>query len=173
VSVLQIRGPSDSQAHQVQVWRPPGPDSAVIPVLYYLPGDQGPARDPFAGGLARTLNQRLRAGYPPFVVASVDGNGDRLTGAAIPAVEGTHMRDAAHRAIAGFSMGGYGVMTIAMQNRGVFGLVVRPDADDQADAVTALRQAFTFLTDGWRQAAADDAADSDSGFWNAVAGRPR
>ena len=34
------------------------------------------------------------------------------------------MRDAAHRAIAGFSMGGYGAMNIAMQNPGVFGQVV-------------------------------------------------
>jgi S-formylglutathione hydrolase FrmB len=143
VSVLQIRGPSDQQAHQVWVWRPPGPDSATIPVLYFLPGDPGSAWDPFANGLARTLNQRLRQGYPPFVFASVGGNGERhqdtewanssdgrdlvmnrLTDAAIPAVEGTHMRDAAHRAIAGFSMGGYGAMNIAMQNPGVFGQVV-------------------------------------------------
>lgn len=49
---------------------------------------------------------------------------DRVVDAAIPAVEGTHMRDAAHRAIAGFSMGGYGAMNIAMQNPGVFGQVV-------------------------------------------------
>ena len=49
---------------------------------------------------------------------------DRVTDAAIPAVEGTHVRDAAHRAIAGFSMGGYGAMNIAMQNPGVFGQVV-------------------------------------------------
>jgi S-formylglutathione hydrolase FrmB len=78
-----------------------------------------------------------------------------------PSVEGTHMRDAAHRAIAGLWVGGYGVMNIATQNRGVFG---------QAVSMTTLRQAFTFLTAGWRQAAADDAADS--GFWNAVAGNP-
>jgi hypothetical protein len=168
VSVLPIRGAPGQQAHQVRVWRPPGPDSAAIPVLYFLPGDPGSARDPFAGGLARALNQRLRAGYPPFVFASVDRNGERLTDAAIPAVEGTHMRDAAHRAIAWFSAGGYGAMNIARQNRGAFGQVVQPGADDRADAVTALRQAFTSLTDGWRQAAADDAADS--GFWNAVGG---
>ena len=171
VSVLEIRGPSGQQAHQVRVWRPPGPDSAAIPVLYFLPGDPGSAGDPFAGGLARTLNQRLQAGYPPFVVASVDGKGERLADAAIPAVEGTHMRDAAHRASAGFSTGGYGAVNIAMQNRGGFGQVVRPGADDRADAMTALRQAFTSLTDGWRQAAADGAADP--GFWNAVGSGPR
>jgi S-formylglutathione hydrolase FrmB len=45
----------------------------------------------------------------------------RLVDSAIPAVEGSHMRDAAHRAIAGFSMGGYGAMNIAMQNPGLFG----------------------------------------------------
>jgi S-formylglutathione hydrolase FrmB len=49
---------------------------------------------------------------------------DRVVDAAIPAVEGRHMRNAAHRAIAGFSMGGYGAMNIAMQNPGVFGQVV-------------------------------------------------
>jgi S-formylglutathione hydrolase FrmB len=108
VSVLEIRGPSGQQAHQVRVWRPPGPDSAAIPVLYFLHGDPGSAGEPFAGGLARTLNQRLQAGYPPFVVAGLDGNGEPLADAAIPAVEGTHVRDAAHRAIAGFSTGGHG-----------------------------------------------------------------
>jgi enterochelin esterase-like enzyme len=248
VSVLQIRGPSDQRAHPVRVWRPPGPDSAAIPVLYFLHGDPGSARDPFAAGLARELNQRLRDGYPPFVFASVDGNGerhedsewanardgsdlvrDRVTDAAIPAVEGTHMRDAAHRAIAGFSMGGYGAVNIAMQDPGVFGQVVsiagyfvvndlsgmfggaaaviarntpsahpcqargmrvlldedaseadplirgqaprmggllrscgvpvtvqvQPGTHDWAYAMTALRQAFAFLTGNWRQAAAD------------------
>jgi S-formylglutathione hydrolase FrmB len=248
VSVLQIRGPSDTRAHPVWVWRPPGPDSATIPVLYFLHGDPGSARDPFTAGLAEALNRRLQEGYPPFVVASVDGNGerhqdsewansrdgsdlvmDRVTGAAIPAVEGTHMRDAAHRAIAGFSMGGYGAMNIAMHNPGVFGQVasiagyfvvndrsglfggsaavitantpsahpcqargmrvlldedaseadplirgqatrmgallrscggpvtvqVQPGTHGWAYAMTALRQAFTFLTGNWRQAAAD------------------
>jgi S-formylglutathione hydrolase FrmB len=143
VSVLQIRGPSDKQPHPVWVWRPPGPDSATIPVLYFLHGYPGHAQSPFADGLAGTLNKLLQEGYPPFVFASIDGNGerhsdtewansyngnelvmDRVVDAAIPAVEGTHMRDAAHRAIAGFSMGGYGAMNIAMQNPGVFGQVV-------------------------------------------------
>ena len=250
VSVLQIRGPSDSRSHPVWVWRPPGPDSATIPVLYFLHGYPGTAGDPFASGLAQTLNKLLQEGYPPFVVASVDGNGehhsdtewansddgsdlvmDRVVDAAIPAVEGTHMRDAAHRAIAGFSMGGYGAMNIAMQNPGVFGQVVsiagyfvvndlsdmfgdvpaiiarntpsahpcrarglqvllaedasephslirgqaarmggllrscgvpastviQPGRHDWAYAMSALRYSFTFLTNNWRQAAADHA----------------
>jgi len=143
VSVLQVRGPSDSRSHPVWVWRPPGADSATIPVVYFLHGDPGQASDPFTAGLAKVLNTRLQEGYPPFVFASVDGNGeshsdtewanaadgsdlvmDRLLDAAIPAVEGSHMRNAAHRAIAGFSMGGYGAMNIAMQHPGVFGQVV-------------------------------------------------
>jgi S-formylglutathione hydrolase FrmB len=143
VSVLEIRGPSDRQPHPVWVWRPPGQDSATIPVLYFLHGYPGTAQDPFAHGLAQVLNKLLQEGYPPFVFASVDGNGEqhsdtewansyngseqvlnRVVDAAIPAVEGTHMRDAAHRAIAGFSMGGYGAMNIAMQDPGAFGQVV-------------------------------------------------
>jgi enterochelin esterase-like enzyme len=256
VNVLQIRGPSDQQPHPVWVWRPPGQDSAAIPVLYFLHGYPGTARDPFDNGLALTLNKLLQEGYPPFVFASVDGNGerhpdtewansndggdlvmDRMVEGAIPAVEGTHMRDAAHRAIVGFSMGGYGAMNIAMQNPGVFGQVVsiagyfvvndlsdmfgdvaavvakntpsahpwqarglqvlldedasdpnplirgqaawmggllrkygvpatvhvQPGTHDWTYAMSALRYSFGFLTDNWRQAAADEAEDSGSG----------
>jgi dienelactone hydrolase len=140
VHVLDVRGPTDMFAHPVWVWRPPGPDSATIPVVYYLHGYPGSASDPFSAGVADVLNRLLQEGYPPFVFASVDGNGERhsdtewanswngdeqvmnrVVDAAIPAVEGTHMRPPSLRAIAGFSMGGYGAMNIAMQNPGVFG----------------------------------------------------
>jgi enterochelin esterase-like enzyme len=140
VSVLQVRGPTDMFPHPVWVWRPPGPDSATIPVVYYLHGYPGGASDPFSAGVAGTLDHLLEEGYPPFVFASVDGNGerhsdtewanswngneqvmDRVVDAAIPAVEGTHMRPASLRAIVGFSMGGYGAMNVAMQNPRVFG----------------------------------------------------
>ena len=56
VSVLQIRGPSDQRSHPVRVWRPPGPDSATIPVLYFLHGYPGSAGDPFTAGLHTTTN---------------------------------------------------------------------------------------------------------------------
>jgi S-formylglutathione hydrolase FrmB len=146
VSVLRVRGPSDTQWHQVWVWRPPGPDSASIPVVYLLHGYPGTAADPFNSGLAAILDARLRLGYEPFVVASPDGNGEhhsdtewansangndqvmsRVVDAVIPAVEGSHRRPRALRVIAGFSMGGYGAMNIGMQNRGIFGSVVSID----------------------------------------------
>ena len=143
VQHLQVRGPSDHQEHDVWVWRPPGADSATIPVLYVLHGLPGAASDPFQHGLAKILDDRLRAGYAPFVVASPDGNGEhypdtewtdsadgsdqvegRLLDVVIPGVEGSHVRDEAHRAIAGFSMGGYGAMNLALRHPSLFGQVV-------------------------------------------------
>jgi S-formylglutathione hydrolase FrmB len=143
VSVLWVRGPSDTRDFPVWVWRPPEPDSATIPVIYFLHGYPGEARDCFRAGMASLLDQRLRDGYPPVVVACPDGNGEqhsdtewansfdgsdmvmsRVVSSDVAAVEGTHRRPAALRAIAGFSMGGYGAINIAMQNPGVFGSVV-------------------------------------------------
>ena len=143
VSVLWVRGPSDTRDFPVRVWRPPGPDSATIPVIYFLHGYPGKARDCFGAGMTSLLDQRLRDGYPPVVVACPDGNGERhsdtewadsangsdmvmsrMVATDVAAVEGTHRRPAALRVIAGFSMGGYGAMNIAMQNPDVFGSVV-------------------------------------------------
>lgn len=143
VSVLWARGPADPRTYPVWVWRPPGPDSASIPIVYFLHGYPGQAGNCNAAGMPALLNERLRDGYQPFVVACPDGNGSRhkdtewanavdgtdqvmsrVVGADIAAVEGTHRRPPALRVLAGFSMGGYGAMNIAMQNPGVFGSVV-------------------------------------------------
>jgi S-formylglutathione hydrolase FrmB len=143
LTVAEVRGPSDRRNHPVWIWRPPGSDSTTIPVLYFLHGYPGKAGDCFSHGLLTVLDRRLQEGYPPFVVACPDGNGERyadtewansvdgteqvenrILDAVIPAVEGSHRRDAAHRAIAGFSMGGYGAMNIALQHPGTFGQVV-------------------------------------------------
>jgi S-formylglutathione hydrolase FrmB len=143
VQHLRVRGPADSQWYSVWVWRPPGSDSALIPVLYFLHGNPGGPSDAFRYGLAEILDERLEQGYPPFVVACPDGNGDhhwdtewadaadgsdmvesRLLDAVIPVVEGTKRRDASRRAIAGFSMGGYGAMNIALRHPAMFGQVV-------------------------------------------------
>jgi len=146
VTVFQVRGPSDKTPHPVWVWRPPGPDSASIPVMYLLHGYPGNGSQAFDSGLADILNQRLRQGYEPFVVACPDGNGEhhsdtewansydgtdrvmsRVVGPDVAAVEGPHRRARANRVIAGFSMGGYGAMNIAMQNPGMFGQVLSID----------------------------------------------
>lgn len=146
VQVINVRGPSDSNRHPIWIWRPPGHDSSLIPVVYLLHGYPGTAGQAFSSGLALLLNQRLREGYQPFVVACPDGNGEhhadtewanswdsndevmsRVVDTVVPAVEGASPRDAAHRVIAGFSMGGFGAMNIAMQNPGVFGQVVSID----------------------------------------------
>jgi S-formylglutathione hydrolase FrmB len=146
VSVLQVRGPSDAVDHPVWVWRPPGADSADIPVVYLLHGYPGTAADAFNSGLAVLLDERLREGYEPFVVACPDGNGEhhsdtewadswngndqvmsRVLESVIPAVEGSYPRPAALRVLAGFSMGGYGAMNTVMQHREVFGSVVSID----------------------------------------------
>jgi len=143
VQRLAVRGPADSAWHAVWVWRPPGPDSALIPVLYFLHGNPGEPQDAFRHGLAAILDERLEEGYRPFVVACPDGNGEhrwdsewadsadgsdlvesRLLDAVIPAVEGTHRRAAARRAIAGFSMGGYGAMNVALRHPRLFGQIV-------------------------------------------------
>ncbi len=143
VSVLWVRGPSDTRPFPVWVWRPPGPDSSSIPVIYFLHGYPGAASNCSSAGMAALLNRRLEEGYPPVVVACPDGNGEhhadtewansyngtdlvmsRVVVSDIAAVEGAHRRPAALRVIAGFSMGGYGAMNIAMQNPGVFGSVV-------------------------------------------------
>jgi S-formylglutathione hydrolase FrmB len=143
ISQLSVRGPADRAPHTVWVWRPPGPDSARIPVLYFLHGNPGGARDAFRHGLAAILDHRLLDGYPPFVVACPDGNGEhhsdtewansadgtdmvesRLLDAVIPAVEGADERSEARRAIVGFSMGGYGAMNIALRHPGEFGQIV-------------------------------------------------
>ncbi|HKB32074.1 MAG TPA: alpha/beta hydrolase-fold protein [Streptosporangiaceae bacterium] len=143
VQRLSVRGPADSSWHSVWVWRPPGPDSARIPVLYFLHGNPGDAHNAFGHGLAAVLDVRLEEGYPPFIVACPDGNGEhrwdtewadsadgsdmvesRLLDAVIPVVEGRHRRGAPRRAIAGFSMGGYGAMNIALRHPKLFGQIV-------------------------------------------------
>jgi S-formylglutathione hydrolase FrmB len=126
----------------VWVYRPDVPDSSSLPVVYFLHGLPGTAADVFNAGLAKTLDQEFAAGAKPFIVASPDGNGSNhddtewanatdgtdqiesfLVDVVIPAVEGDHPRDQAHRAIAGFSLGGYGAMNLALRNRDLFGQV--------------------------------------------------
>ncbi|MDN3355261.1 alpha/beta hydrolase-fold protein [Actinomadura sp. DC4] len=141
---IQVTDPADHKAHGVYVWRPDVPETRALPVLYFL---HGVPSDPESvvnyEGLAKRVAAYVAHGGTPFVLAVPDGNGshhddtewanaadgsdrieDRLLDEVIPAVEGTHRRDAAHRAIGGFSMGGYGSMNLALRHPAVFGTVV-------------------------------------------------
>jgi S-formylglutathione hydrolase FrmB len=144
VDVLHVERAEDpSGSHDVWVYRPAGvPDSADLPVAYFLHGGPGSGKDVFDAGVATLLDDFVAKGGAPFVLASPDGSGvdhpdpdwaddrtggDRIetwvTNDVIAAVEGERPRDRDHRAIAGFSMGGYGAMNLALRHPDLYGQV--------------------------------------------------
>jgi enterochelin esterase-like enzyme len=144
LSVLHLRSPDLSgPERKVWVYRPDVPDAETLPVLYVLHGQPGKPEEIFTKKICAYLDAQIESGAPPFVVAAPDGNGtehpdtewadskdgkDRLesflTEVVIPAVEGSHPRDQDHRAIAGFSMGGYGAANLALRHPDLFGQLV-------------------------------------------------
>jgi S-formylglutathione hydrolase FrmB len=141
--VLHVAVPGTKATREVVVYRPAVPDSANLPVLYFLHGSSGSATDPFDAGLPQVIARLIRAGYPPFVLASPGGIGvshrdtewanavdgtDQfetfVTRSVIDAVEGRSRRDRNRRAIAGFSMGGYGAVNLALRHPDLYGQVV-------------------------------------------------
>ncbi|TMC21532.1 MAG: hypothetical protein E6J34_09350 [Chloroflexi bacterium] len=117
------------------------------PVLYLLHGSPGGIRDWFTGGKAdESANTLINTGQiPELIIVSPDGNGrpgatsewgnsfdqQQLmeTYLAIDLVKyvDEHYRtipDAAHRAIGGLSMGGFGAANIAIHHPDVFGTVI-------------------------------------------------
>ncbi|MCO6007802.1 alpha/beta hydrolase-fold protein [Actinoallomurus purpureus] len=143
LSQIKVTDPTDHKTYGVYVWRPDVPETRTLPVLYFL---HGVPSDPKTliddEGLAKQVSAYVAKGGTPFVLAVPDGNGshhddtewanaadgsdrveDRVLDEVIPAVEGGHRRDAAHRAIGGFSMGGYGSMNLALRHPDVFGSV--------------------------------------------------
>ena len=146
VEVLRLRSPDSSQTvREVWIYRPGGiPDDGRLPVLYVLHGHPGNAAGLWTkADAARGFDDLFAAGARPFVVVTMDGEGtkhkdsewaDSVDGAdrlesfilstVIPAVEGDHRRDACHRALAGFSMGGYGAINLAARHPDVFGQAV-------------------------------------------------
>jgi len=140
VSVLHVRSADhDIPVRDVDVYRPDVPDSRTLPVVYFLHGVPGAASDLFANGAVATLDHMFETGTPPFVVACPTGTGhahndtewadsvDRrdllesyVLNRVIAAVEGSHRRDAEHRIIAGFSMGGYGAANLALRHPRAF-----------------------------------------------------
>lgn len=146
VQTLQLPA-SDAAGGKRVVWvyRPDVPDSAGLPVLYLLHGLPGDAVSmATALNLQLVLNQAFTTGtLAPFVVAVPDGNSTGaddpewadakngtvrldsfVSGELIRAVEGLHRRDREHRAIAGFSMGGYGAMNLALRHADRYGQAV-------------------------------------------------
>jgi S-formylglutathione hydrolase FrmB len=142
VQILHLR--RAGTASDVWVYRPPVRDSRRLPVVYFLHGLPGQPGDVFHfAHLAAAVDNYIAHGGTPLVIAAPDGNsplhadsewGDASDGPdrvesfilnrVIPAVEGAHRRDPFHRAIAGFSMGGFGAMNIGLRNPGVFGQIV-------------------------------------------------
>ena len=125
------------------MYRPAVPDSSDLPVLYFRHGFPGSPSEVFDAGLPQLIDRLVAEGYPPFVLAAPDGNGvshrdtewanavdgtDQfetfVTKNVIRAVEGPHPRDRSRRAIAGFSMGGYGAVNLALRHPDLYGQVV-------------------------------------------------
>jgi S-formylglutathione hydrolase FrmB len=140
VEVLHLPSGDEQGTRDVWAYRPAVPDSSALPVLWFLHGFPGTGDDPFQVGLADAADRYIAGGGTPFVIAAPDGNGsthsdtefaDAVDGTdrvesfivhtAIPAVEGDHPRDRVHRAIAGFSMGGFGAMNLALRHTDLFG----------------------------------------------------
>ena len=144
IRVLQVpSGDADKGDRAVWTYTPDVADSSCLPVLYFLHGLPGSSSDLAGLGLAHQLDAVLRTGQVmPFVVAAPDGNAtgiddpewadsrdgalrlERFVTEALPrAVEGTHPRPRALRALAGFSMGGYGAMNLALRHPSLYGQV--------------------------------------------------
>jgi S-formylglutathione hydrolase FrmB len=86
--------PNDGRRYGVYVWRPDVPKTRELPMLYVLHGmPSGPEALIDGEGLATRVRDGWRAGGARLVLAVPDG-------------DGSHHRDAAHRAVGGFSMGG-------------------------------------------------------------------
>lgn len=118
-----------------QTFTPPVAHPGQLPVLYFLHGYPGGGDNIGGGPTATTLREQVCAGARPFVLVAPDGNAaDRsdtewsdaadgrfhvesfVTGRLISAVEGRSRRPARLRAIAGFSMGGYGAADLALRH---------------------------------------------------------
>ena len=118
---------------------------ADLPVVCFLHGWPDAPESALAAGLARTVTGSRR--WPPFVLVLPDGTGwsrgdhewadaadgadggagagdlleTWLVDAVLPAVEGDRPRTPGRRALAGFSMGGYGALNVGLRRPGVFG----------------------------------------------------
>lgn len=141
VSTLNVPSADrDMATRPVVVYRPAVAAGAVLPVLYLLHGVPGEP-DRIMKAVKDDLDQAFTTGgQAPFIVAAPTGGGtahkdtewaDAADGKdlvesyliknVIPAVEGPSPRPAAQRAVAGFSMGGYGAANLALRHPDLFG----------------------------------------------------
>jgi predicted esterase len=157
--VVSLADPS-APAGQRQVWihHPAGPDRADMPVLYLLHGYPGDPHSLVNDQVPVLDADMCRTGVP-FVLAVPDGRagdwdtewGDDhegrfalesfLTGPVIQSTEGDLPRGATRRAIAGFSMGGYGAAVLALRHPDLYSQVASFGGYfrvDDPDAVFAL-----------------------------------
>jgi S-formylglutathione hydrolase FrmB len=135
-------GDADGRRRQFWLYRPGVAESAELPVVYFLHGYPGNERSMPDSGLPGMLEQLFASGVKPFVVVvpngesasrpdtewtdSADGKVELesyIVNRLVPA-EGAHRRDRAHRAVAGFSMGGYGAMNLGLRHSDLFGQIV-------------------------------------------------
>jgi S-formylglutathione hydrolase FrmB len=143
VSLLSVHDAlARHRTRQVIVWRPDGDDRRTVPVVYFLHGLPGTGSDWKRNGAIARLQDAFRVGAAPFVAVFPDGNvpggfdsewADDARGRAdletfvtqplIRAVEGTERRDNEHRAIAGFSMGGFAAAAIGLRHPKLYGQV--------------------------------------------------
>jgi S-formylglutathione hydrolase FrmB len=123
--------------------RPPGPDSADLPVLYLLHGSASTHETLMDEGVGGLLDRQMCRSGVEFVIAVPHGQESGgsttewsdaadgrfalesfVTGAAVEAVEGEHTRPRELRAVGGFSMGGYGAAALALRNPALYTQVV-------------------------------------------------
>lgn len=114
-----------------------------LPVLYFLHGYPGGGDNIGGGPTASAFRARMCAGAAPFILVAPDGNSaghedtefadaadgrfdveSFITGPLIRSVEGKHRRPARLRAIAGFSMGGFGAADLALRHPRLYGQFV-------------------------------------------------
>lgn len=134
---------TDMTTRPVLVYRPAVPAGVVLPVVYWLHGDPGEP-DRMMEAVKDVLDQAFTTGgQAPFIVAAPTGGGTAhddtewadaadgkdmvetyLIKKVLPAVEGKTPLPASMRAIAGFSMGGYGAANLALRHPDLFGQFV-------------------------------------------------
>ena len=143
VVTLPDTAATDDGERSLWIRRPPGPDSADLPVLYLLHGSSSSHRTLMEAGLGDLLDRQMCRSGVEFVVAAPHGQVEDgsttewadahdgsfalesfVTGPAVAAVEGEHPRPRSLRAIGGFSMGGYGAATLALRNPDLYSQVV-------------------------------------------------